>query len=470
MTSRKNAKEYSDYSDYSYYYSDSEKPQQKISPPKMNKTKDINLNPSKTKQKSKNDPEKTKNDAINEYSSLYYSDDEINRDVKENIIIVDIKPSSHSTPANKTYPQQQKYSPPSIEKNNEQSNSYISSSAASQQSQKPKKLDSSTQMYQATKNDPQFQKAFRDLVDKNKTPPPMFFIPIQRELQRKYIKSLENENYDESERLDSALSITSRQMEEIMLTERHNNEIQEYKERMSASQQELTNKQNEWKKIFAQYQQETADGYQLLMKRHKEEEEDFQKLWGDPSNLVYFNKPSARLLQLRTQQKQLAISKHYAEAKAMKAEVEQLQQIESEEAQKRAVDAMIIAHKAMEDRHQKEIDCFHEKARRTQYFLQDQMKKELLPFEMQIKKIQITLNDEKLLNGKQKRRDTTRDVNKLRLTSREVYPHKDAQTQRAMLNYRYRAEPVKLDISGIDVKTLMQRPPSCIRVTKKKKN
>lgn len=426
-------------------------------------------NKNKRKSQNQNQPvenKPTKNDKLpdeNEYSDLYYSDDPPFRDVKQQVI-VDIMPPTKYKSKDPNSNQNSIISNQSQQNQNNEDIQIPKKTTSSQYDAKPEiKIRKKNQKPQ-NQSEKELQKAYNDLVEKNKPPPPMFYIPIQRELQRNYIRSLENEDYEESEKIDSALCTTSRVMEEAILTERQNSEMQDFKERKQNINNQISKKQAEWKNIFEQYKEETQVQHDELLKRHQDEEDEFASLWGNPENLAYFNKPSAKLLQLRSRQKSLAIARNFAEAKSVKAEVEQLQQIESQEAQRRAVDAMVLAHQAMQARHQREIDCFLEKSKRTEQFLKEEMRKDFLPLEMQMKKLQNNINSGRLMNGKTKPR--SRDISE----ASTPISIKDSATQRAMQRYRYKTEPLKLDINGIDVKSLMKRPPSCIRVTKKQKN
>ena len=312
-------------------------------------------------------------------------------------------------------------------------------------------------------------KAYDDLVERQKKPPPNLIIPVQRMLQRQYLIALQNEDYDKGAKLDKALQINGKIMEEQLDTERRKMQAESLQYRIKHARQELDKKNKEWEDILAQNKKEQAKARQELLQKHQEEEAEFAKLWGDPQNLMEFNKPSPQLLTLRRMQKQLAMARFFDDAKKVKEQGDALQKQEERAAEMRALDAMLLAHNKLKERQRKELLCFDEKEKRTELYLNGEKYSECHPIEMQIKQLQYTIDSEKPKNLKPMKyafQSTIRTRSSM--SEKAAMPSKDAATATAYNKFRANDEPAKLNINGLDVRTIMKRPASLIRVVQRR--
>jgi flagellar motility protein MotE (MotC chaperone) len=88
--------------------------------------------------------------------------------------------------------------------------------------------------------------------------------------------------------------------------------------------------------------------------RHDREVADFEHHWSDRSTLLAFNKPSPQLIQIRKQQRQCALAEHFSHAKDLKRRGDDLERIETAEAEKKASASMNLAFRNLTRRQRQE--------------------------------------------------------------------------------------------------------------------
>jgi hypothetical protein len=120
---------------------------------------------------------------------------------------------------------------------------------------------------------------------------------------------------------------------------------------LQADMQEVNDK---WDKRMNDYAQDDQNRWNKLIEAQNVEIGEFVEFWKDPVNLRTYNKPSSRLLQLREQERYMAVVRMYAEAKELKVVADRVQREETEQAQKRINDGMRIDRIKLEEKHQKE--------------------------------------------------------------------------------------------------------------------
>jgi hypothetical protein len=93
-----------------------------------------------------------------------------------------------------------------------------------------------------------------------------------------------------------------------------------------------------------------------LRDRHRREIAQFPTEWDDPAGFHEWNKASPLLLQMRQQEKSMALTGDFVAAKDMKRRADRLEKSETDAAQVRARQAMELAFQQLVDRHAREID------------------------------------------------------------------------------------------------------------------
>ena len=186
-----------------------------------------------------------------------------------------------------------------------------------------------------------------------------------------------------------------------------------------------------------------------------QERNELENVWADPENLKMFNKPSPTLLQLRKQQKFMAMSKQFDGAKYYKNKADQLQLVESQEAQERAISVMKLHYEKMIDDQQKTVDCFNEHENRIYHYLLAEREKALVPHHMLVKQLEMARDRDKPLNLKPQKVTFQSNIRTKTLKTDKGLPHVSPRVTQVMTNFRKQEEPNHLTITGIDVKKIM---------------
>ena len=311
--------------------------------------------------------------------------------------------------------------------------------------------------------------AYKDLVNHGKQPPPHLVAPVQQMLYHAYVRAVQTENYDEGIKIDRAMRMNGCFLEERLETERRNEQRQAIMARLNQAESDYRDKENEWKNIMETFRKEQKQMRAELQQKHEQEEDEFAEVWGNPENFIEFNKPSPNLLALRKAQKEYAMGRDFESAKNIKMEADKLQKIETEEAERRALQAMMLAHQKLEFRQQREIKCFEERERRTELFITTERDQELVPLQMLIKQLNQSLNADEPQNLKpQKKEFKSTQRTRVNVAESLSLPPKDRSLVSQLNTYRVKDEPQKLELQGFDVKRMMKRPKSTIQFIKRK--
>ena len=131
---------------------------------------------------------------------------------------------------------------------------------------------------------------------------------------------------------------------------------------------------------------------------------------------------------------------------------EDLQIIETQEAQKRAVTAMKIQYQKLIDDQNREIDCFNEHEKRIEVFMLAERHKAIKPHIMLIKQLETARDKDKPLNKKPTKVVFVSNRRTRTVRTETALPPASPRTSRAMSNFRVADEPERLQITGINVR------------------
>jgi len=310
------------------------------------------------------------------------------------------------------------------------------------------------------------ESAIKALVEKGKRPPKEFHQQVYHALQSESLAALEREDYDAASRYEAAKQFLGSLSDVEVITSRQTKRKESRIGRLQQAQNELSKQKKEWEGIFQTFWKEQNELRRAFESKRQKEQADFEAFWDSQEAFIPFNKPSPQLLQLRKVQKALALSKSFDQAKVVKMQADEIQKRETQEAEKRALEAMTNAQRALEQKQQKEYECFMEKERRTENFLKSEREKALKPIEMLIH--QLSCNTE-----------SSNNANPISiLTARAKNPRNDCsippitpRTSRAYHEFKANDEPIRLTISASNVKKAFekQRPKTNIQLRKTSK-
>jgi hypothetical protein len=173
------------------------------------------------------------------------------------------------------------------------------------------------------------------MVNRFVPPPPECRSGILQLLNRRRVAALIVSNYDGAELQDKCRDIYTYTMKlemERMGQDRHIDELFQRWQQLHRDEEEINGR---WDARMSEFSQEDQEKYDELTERHRQEVAAFEAQWKDPNYLRPFTKPSARLLQLREQEKAMAVSRLYQQAKDMKQFADKVQRDETAAAQER---------------------------------------------------------------------------------------------------------------------------------------
>lgn len=314
--------------------------------------------------------------------------------------------------------------------------------------------------------------ATRNLIQFQQMPPLNLQPDVLRFLKTLLLKSTMDQDYDKAHELEEILQYVSINYENSTQSNLKEEQLQNIESKIAQLRSELNSKIQEWDKIMNTFQRQQKRERDNLQAQFNNEQAEFEQHWGDPNNLTQFNKPSSKLLQLRKQQKCLALAKHFEDAKEVQKLAKELEKYETEQAKQKAIAAMKIAYDNMITSQQKELDCFDQHKQRLEVYLNLEKDKVILPYQMQIKQLEIARDQGKPTN-KKPIKTVFVSTRKTRACKNEAaFPPASPRTARALSNYRISDEPKKLDLSGINVKRILssRRSASSVRVRRKAKH
>lgn len=233
----------------------------------------------------------------------------------------------------------------------------------------------------------ELEEAIDELVHHFKPPPQELRAPMMQYLEKRRVEALIEGDYDLAEKQDKIAGIlqTVLQNEQQKINEDKTIDI------LYGRWQQLIQKQNQVNaKWDAKVQEFIADSdrqKEEMEIAHEEEVDNFLSKWKDPSFLRPFNKPSSKLLQLREQEKAMAISRMYSQAKEMKAIADRLQREETQQAQAKISATMSMERNKLAAKQNKEVNAWNSYRTRMLKSFQAERQKELRPIQTAMQQI-----------------------------------------------------------------------------------
>jgi hypothetical protein len=121
--------------------------------------------------------------------------------------------------------------------------------------------------------------------------------------------------------------------------------IQAIEDRIFAMKQTASEVRERWAARMVSFENEKRAKFEEMRVKHDHEVKDFEMRWNDRNMLVAFNKPSTVLIQIRRQQRQCALVEDFIRAKELKIRGDELERVETIEAERKASAAMRLAYR-----------------------------------------------------------------------------------------------------------------------------
>lgn len=217
--------------------------------------------------------------------------------------------------------------------------------------------------------------------------------PEQRQMLFDYAKErsiqlLLAEEYDQVAEIDIAIWL----LQQSLLEQDNGEETRTLKQRLEGTKQKDAEIKDRWNGQIAEFKERANQKIIELEEIQQRERDQFEEEWSKPEALVPYSKPSPQLLQMRTIQKTLALTKDYSGAKQLKQKCEEMKKDESIEGSKRATDAMRAAYNQLLERQQKQMQCFIEHSHARIELMEKQRDDELQSNENLKKQLEVRMS------------------------------------------------------------------------------
>lgn len=305
----------------------------------------------------------------------------------------------------------------------------------------------------------EIEKAIDDLVNRYIPPPVELRNAIADLAEKRRLEALMEGDYDTAEQQDKIATLLQTVLQTEQQRQSEDRSIDQLFQRwqtLQLKQKQITEK---WDTKINAFIQEVEQQEEELQDKQDEEIEEFIARWKDPVFLRPFGKPSPKLLQLREQERAMAVSRMYAQAKEMKAYADKLQREETQAAQARINSQMSIERSKLSAKHEKEMDTLRTYKERMLKSMENDKARELRPIKTALAQIKSKKHSPSKLPTLPSGRETSMST---------VHNQREADTQRAQTKYsQFRAEKktTLLDIVPVDDAVLqqMRRPQRATR-------
>lgn len=231
----------------------------------------------------------------------------------------------------------------------------------------------------------QVEKAYNDFA-KHGAPPPANLRPgIVQYINRKKATALMDSDYDAAEQLDQQM------LELAKLGYDNPNDLharlKNLENRSSDLQGEKRAMEEKWAEKMEKHEEECEQRLEKLKEKQLAELDDYKQKWQSQEFCRAFSKPSVRLLQLRHQEKKMALSRRYQDAKVQKRIADELQAQEERQAEALLEEAIRRELQTLREKHWREENKLREYNEKTRMEMEAQKSRELEPYDSAIKAI-----------------------------------------------------------------------------------
>ncbi|KAK8892071.1 hypothetical protein M9Y10_029293 [Tritrichomonas musculus] len=219
------------------------------------------------------------------------------------------------------------------------------------------------------------------MMKEKKLPDECYHQPIRNYISRFQLDAAERGDYKKAEELETYLETLTdllnqddSESREKMRKEQVEEKIRKVKERHEAFL-------SDWNAEREKKLQEQEQTQKAMEDRHQKEIDLFQAECNDQVFIQRYNKPSQNLINLRKAENQFAMAKLFDRAKHLKKQADDLQQVETKEAEKKMSDAVMIRYQAISERQEREKECLEQHNQSILELLDRKKEKEQLSYE-----------------------------------------------------------------------------------------
>lgn len=317
--------------------------------------------------------------------------------------------------------------------------------------------------------------AMNRLIEFGEIPPEEQRTQVIYMMKREGVSAMINEEYDKAKKIEEAQFYLREFLQNDFAQKKSEFARNAIETKIQTAQNELDIEKGEWDELLKSYKERQQNERLKLIEQHKEEQDKFSEKWAQQSTLIPYKKPSSQLLQLRKMQKNLALTKNFSEAKSIKQKADELQRIETIEAEKRIKQAIWIGHQTLLEKQKKELDCFDEHTQRTCDFILLKKQELIDPIMKLIKSLKTgypcyyITEDTSESRSKSTLNSTASSQQSKTLPKPKSKPiQATPRTKQKLNDFRREVEPSKLNINSIIIKEYVhtKRTASSFKVSR----
>jgi hypothetical protein len=163
--------------------------------------------------------------------------------------------------------------------------------------------------------------------------------------------------------------------------------------RLEAAQEEKARKREGWANRMEVFEADCQAVMDEIERVHAEELEEFERFWGTEAAMTPYTKASPTLLEMRTVQRMVAHLHDFDSAIDVQSRCEQMQVDEGEIGESRAAAGMKAALQILLQKHDQQISCAEERARRHREVIIQETEKDLAESDRTIANLQAMLEE-----------------------------------------------------------------------------
>jgi hypothetical protein len=196
-------------------------------------------------------------------------------------------------------------------------------------------------------------KAFREAGE---YPPEELIAAVRAFLRNAVMAAIIGQDYDEAATLKGMeLRLSREEVDQMKHLEDQKLRVRSIEERMTAVADKLAEIRASWSERLEAFEAEKMCKLEEMRAKQEQERKEFEAHWNNPMTLLAFSKPSAQLMLIRKQQRLSALANEFMRAKDLKRRGDELERLETAEAERRASASMRTVFQHLKNRHEKEL-------------------------------------------------------------------------------------------------------------------
>ncbi|OHT11817.1 hypothetical protein TRFO_18604 [Tritrichomonas foetus] len=290
------------------------------------------------------------------------------------------------------------------------------------------------------------QKALKKFKETGRLPATTNTPKMIQQLQRDRVNAIIQGDYDLAKEVDELSKKVSAAMHITAEEERRKEKIRSLEEKLEDEKEEYKKFKNESKQKLKIEENNLKKRLMFLQNSQNQEIQEFENKWNSEDYLRRFAKPSVNYLQLKAIERSMVITRMFDQAKTVRASSALLEKKETNDAQTRARKEMALERNRLISRHNKEFEDMKTKCEQIMNVLKTNIKKEEIPFQNRIAKLERMIEDLKTgTDGTIKvvpslAQTTERGPGNELLTSRTAFKY--SAFKAATQNYKLRIQPL----------------------------